>query len=207
MAPVNRHWVNCCFRFYDVSEGEVLIDGQNLQDVSQYSLRQAIGVVPQDTVLFNSTLLENVRYGRPGASDSDVKHAITLAHLDAFVSRLPKGYDTEVGERGLKLSGGEKQRVAIARTILKQPSILLFDEATSSLDSASEKAVLDAINEVSHGKSSLVVAHRLSTIVNADRILVLDDGKIVEQGNHKTLIAQNGRYAALWQMQQHKDDA
>ena len=194
------------FRFYDVSGGEILIDGQNLQDVSQYSLRQAIGVVPQDTVLFNSTLLENVRYGRPDASDEDVKQAITMAHLDDFVSRLPKGYDTEVGERGLKLSGGEKQRVAIARTILKQPSILLFDEATSSLDSASEKAVLDAINEVSQGKSSLVVAHRLSTIVNADRILVLDNGKIVEQGNHKALMTKNGRYAALWQMQQHKDD-
>jgi ATP-binding cassette subfamily B protein len=194
------------FRFYDVSGGEILIDGQNLQDVSQYSLRQAIGVVPQDTVLFNSTLLENVRYGRPEASDEDVKQAITMAHLDNFVSRLPKGYDTEVGERGLKLSGGEKQRVAIARTILKQPSILLFDEATSSLDSASEKAVLDAINEVSQGKSSLVVAHRLSTIVNADRILVLDNGKIVEQGNHKALMAKSGRYAALWQMQQHKDD-
>ncbi|MFY0640538.1 MAG: ABC transporter ATP-binding protein/permease [Bermanella sp.] len=195
------------FRFYDVSGGEILIDGQNLQDVSQYSLRQAIGVVPQDTVLFNSTLLENVRYGRPDASDEDVKQAITMAHLDDFVSRLPKGYDTEVGERGLKLSGGEKQRVAIARTILKQPSILLFDEATSSLDSASEKAVLDAINEVSQGKSSLVVAHRLSTIVNADRILVLDNGKIVEQGDHKALMAKSGRYAALWQMQQHKDDA
>lgn len=194
------------FRFYDVSQGDILIDGQNIQEVSQYSLRQAIGVVPQDTVLFNSTLLENVRYGRPDASDEDVKQAIKLAHLDEFVSRLPKGYDTEVGERGLKLSGGEKQRVAIARTILKQPSILLFDEATSSLDSASEKAVLDAIEEVSKGKSSLVVAHRLSTIVNADRILVLDNGKIVEQGNHKALMAQNGRYAALWQMQQHKDD-
>ncbi|MGR6874287.1 ATP-binding cassette domain-containing protein [Pseudomonas sp. HK3] len=195
------------FRFYDVSGGEILIDGQNVQEVSQYSLRKAIGVVPQDTVLFNSTLLENVRYGRPDATDDDVKHAIKLAHLEAFVQRLPNGYDTEVGERGLKLSGGEKQRVAIARTILKQPRILLFDEATSSLDSASEKAVLDAIDEVSQGKSSLVVAHRLSTIVNADRILVLDNGKIVEQGDHNVLMAQNGRYAALWQMQQHKGDA
>ncbi|NVK39538.1 MAG: ATP-binding cassette domain-containing protein, partial [Gammaproteobacteria bacterium] len=162
-------------------------------------------VVPQDTVLFISTLLENVRYGRPNASDDEVKHAIKLAHLEDFVARLPNGYDTEVGERGLKLSGGEKQRVAIARTILKQPSILLFDEATSSLDSASEKAVLDAINEVSQGKSSVVIAHRLSTVVNAHRILVLDKGKIIEQGNHKTLIAQQGRYADLWKMQQHDE--
>ncbi len=191
------------FRFYDATQGEILIDGQNIRDCSQKSLRQAIGVVPQDTVLFNSTLMENVRYGRPDASDDEVKHAIKLAHLEDFVSRLPKGYDTEVGERGLKLSGGEKQRVAIARTILKRPNILLFDEATSSLDSASEKAVLDAINEVSQGKSSVVIAHRLSTVVNAHRILVLAKGKIIEQGNHKTLMAQHGRYADLWNMQQH----
>ncbi|GAA6134251.1 ABC transporter ATP-binding protein/permease [Oceaniserpentilla sp. 4NH20-0058] len=191
------------FRFYDVANGEIRIDGQNIQQHTQQSLRNAIGVVPQDTVLFNTTLLENVRYGRPEACDEEVKQAIKLAHLETFVSRLEKGYDTEVGERGLKLSGGEKQRVAIARTILKQPNILLFDEATSSLDSYSEKAVLDAINEVSQGKSSVVIAHRLSTIVNADRILVLEQGKIVEQGNHLALMARKGRYAELWAMQQH----
>lgn len=190
------------FRFYDVTQGAIMIDGQNIRQVNQHSLRSAIGVVPQDAVLFNDTLLENVRYGRPDASDSEVEKAIELAHLSAFVESLPKRYATEVGERGLKLSGGEKQRVAIARTILKNPAILIFDEATSSLDSRSERAVLDAIEAVSKDKTTVVIAHRLSTIVNADRIVVLDNGKIVEQGTHNALLSKNGHYAQLWAMQQ-----
>jgi ATP-binding cassette subfamily B protein len=190
------------FRFYDVTEGAIFIDQQNIQQVSQDSLRSTIGVVPQDTVLFNTSLIENVRYGRPDASDDDVKLAIKLAHLKDFIESLPRGYNTQVGERGLKLSGGEKQRVAIARTILKNPSILVFDEATSSLDSVSEAAVMSAIEQISQGKSSIVIAHRLSTIVNADRILVMEYGKVVEQGNHHSLLKQNGRYAQLWTMQQ-----
>ena len=193
------------FRFYDVTSGEIKIDGKNIQNVSQESLRRNIGVVPQDTVLFNASLKENIRYGRPDATDDDIQQAIRLAHLTDFVSSLPKGLDTQVGERGLKLSGGEKQRVAIARTILKQPSILIFDEATSSLDSQSEKAVIEAIEEVSQGKSSVVIAHRLSTVVNADRILVLDKGKMVEQGTHKSLLERNGRYAQLWKLQQNEE--
>ena len=192
------------FRFYDVTAGEILIDQQNIKDLHQHSVRSAIGVVPQDTVLFNTSLIENVRYGRPDASDEDVKLAIKLAHLKAFIESLPKGYNTQVGERGLKLSGGEKQRVAIARTILKNPSILVFDEATSALDSLSEAAVMTAIEEISKGKSSIVIAHRLSTIVNADRILVMEHGNIVEQGNHQSLLKQNGHYAQLWAMQQNE---
>jgi len=190
------------FRFYDADQGRIEIDGQNIAAVSQHSVRSAIGVVPQDTVLFNASLLENVRYGRPDASDEEVKEAIRLAHLDRLVSQLPKGYDTEVGERGLKLSGGEKQRVAIARTVLKQPAILLFDEATSSLDSESEAAIIGAIKDISQGKSSVVIAHRLSTIVDADRIIVLENGECVEEGDHKTLMAAQGRYAQLWALQQ-----
>ena len=190
------------FRFYDVTQGDILIDGQSIKTITQHSLRQAIGVVPQDSVLFNDTLIENVRYGRPDASDEDVKLAIKMAHLQEFVESLPKGYDTQVGERGLKLSGGEKQRVAIARTILKRPAILVFDEATSSLDSRSERSVMEAIEEVSKGKTSIVIAHRLSTVVNSDRILVLEKGQIVEQGGHEQLIALGGQYAQLWAMQQ-----
>jgi ABC-type transport system involved in Fe-S cluster assembly fused permease/ATPase subunit len=192
------------FRFYDTTQGSIEIDGQDISKVSQLSLRNNIGVVPQDTVLFNNSLIENIRYGCPDASDEEVAQAVSQAHLDDFIKQLPKGFETQVGERGLKLSGGEKQRVAIARTLLKKPSILIFDEATSSLDSQSEKAVLAAIDEVSEGKSSVVIAHRLSTIVNADRILVLEQGKVVEQGDHKSLMALGGRYADLWQMQQHK---
>lgn len=195
------------FRFYDVDDGAILIDGQDIRTTTQHSLRQAVGVVPQDTVLFNTSILENVRYGRPDANDEEVKNAIRMAHLNEFIAQLPKGYETEVGERGLKLSGGEKQRVAIARTILKSPSILLFDEATSSLDSESEKAIMAAINEISVGKSSVVIAHRLSTVVNADRIIVLEQGKMVEAGSHKSLLAAKGRYSQLWQMQQEGNHA
>tara|TARA_R110001592_G_scaffold238227_2_gene497773 strand:+ start:71075 stop:72862 length:1788 start_codon:yes stop_codon:yes gene_type:complete len=190
------------FRFYDVTQGDILIDGQSIKAITQHSLRQAIGVVPQDSVLFNDTLIENVRYGRPDASDEDVKRAIQMAHLQEFVDSLPKAYETQVGERGLKLSGGEKQRVAIARTILKQPAILVFDEATSSLDSRSERSVMNAIEAVSKGKTSIVIAHRLSTVVNSDRILVLEKGQIVEQGSHDRLLALGGHYAQLWAMQQ-----
>ncbi|WP_020683048.1 ABCB family ABC transporter ATP-binding protein/permease [Marinobacterium rhizophilum] len=194
--------VKLLFRFYDVDAGAVLIDGQDIRSVSQESLRRAIGIVPQDTVLFNASIYENIRYGRIDASDADVEEAIRLAHLDDFIARLPDGHDTLVGERGLKLSGGEKQRVAIARTILKRPPILVFDEATSSLDSRSERSILQAIREVSRGQTSLVIAHRLSTIVDADHILVMQEGRIVEQGNHQALLDKGGSYAHLWRIQQ-----
>ena len=193
--------VKLLFRFYDVDAGTVFIDGQDIRQVTQSSLRQAIGIVPQDTVLFNASIFDNIRYGRINATDDEVLEAISLAHLADFISRLPEGADTLVGERGLKLSGGEKQRVAIARTILKRPAILVFDEATSSLDSRSEQSILQAIAEVSRGQTSLVIAHRLSTIVDADHILVMDHGHIVEQGSHETLLAQQGRYAQLWHIQ------
>jgi len=193
--------VKLLFRFYDPTQGRITIDGQDIRMVSQESLRGAIGIVPQDTVLFNSSIFDNIRYGKPEASDEDVHNAIRMAHLETFIKQLPDGVNTMVGERGLKLSGGEKQRVAIARTILKRPPILLFDEATSSLDSKSERSILAALREIAEGHTSLVIAHRLSTVVDADRIVVLDQGTIVEQGNHEQLLALDGRYADLWSSQ------
>ena len=190
------------FRFYDVVEGEILIDGQAIKNVTQHSLRAHIGIVPQDTVLFNDTLFSNVHYGNPEATEAEVYKAIELAHLAHFVASLPDGVETMVGERGLKLSGGEKQRVAIARTILKNPAVLVFDEATSSLDSHSEQAILTAIKEVSEQRTSLVIAHRLSTIIDADNIIVMQQGKIIEQGDHKSLLDLNGHYKNMWQLQQ-----
>ena len=189
------------FRFYDVNGGGVEIDGQDVRSVTQESLRQAIGIVPQDTVLFNDTIYYNIAYGRPGASAADVEAAAKLAAIHDFVMSLPKGYDTRVGERGLKLSGGEKQRVAIARTILKQPSILLFDEATSALDSHTEKEIQAALQQVSANRTTLVIAHRLSTVIHADEIIVLEAGRIVERGRHGDLLAKNGKYAAMWARQ------
>ena len=195
------------FRFYDIDGGAVTIDGQDIRDVTQTSLRAAIGVVPQDTVLFNDTILYNIRYGRPDASDEDVYAAARLAQIDTFIATLPQGYATMVGERGLKLSGGEKQRVAIARTILKGPPILMLDEATSALDSHTEKEIQDALDRVAADRTTLVIAHRLSTIVHADAILVLDKGRLVEQGSHAELIAKGGLYASLWSRQRQAERA
>ena len=189
------------FRFYDVTGGRILIDGQDIRDVTQASLRAAIGMVPQDTVLFNDTIRYNIRYGRWDASDAEVEEAARQAQIDGFIAQTPKGYDTEVGERGLKLSGGEKQRVAIARTILKGPPILLLDEATSALDSHTERDIQDELDRVAENRTTLVIAHRLSTIVGADEILVLDSGTIVERGTHQELLAQNGLYASMWNRQ------
>ncbi|NLD56381.1 MAG: ABC transporter ATP-binding protein/permease [Burkholderiaceae bacterium] len=195
------------FRFYDVSGGAITIDGQDIRDVTQDSLRGAIGIVPQDTVLFNDTIRYNIAYGRPDASDEEVAAAARAAQLDGLIQRLPAGWDTPVGERGLKLSGGEKQRVAIARMLLKDPPILLLDEATSSLDSKNEQAIQEALARVAANRSTLVIAHRLSTIVDADRIVVLDEGRIVESGRHEELIALGGRYAQLWEMQGREAEA
>jgi ATP-binding cassette, subfamily B, heavy metal transporter len=189
------------FRFYDVTGGRILIDGQDIRGVTQASLRAAIGMVPQDTVLFNDTIRYNIRYGRWDASDAEVEEAARQAQIDGFIRRAPKGYETEVGERGLKLSGGEKQRVAIARTILKAPPILLLDEATSALDSHTEKDIQDELDRVSENRTTLVIAHRLSTIVNADEILVLDRGAIIERGTHRKLLALGGLYAGMWNRQ------
>ena len=190
------------FRFYDVDGGRVLVDGQDVREVTQQSLRQAIGIVPQDTVLFNDTVEYNIAYGRTGASRAEVETVARAAHIHAFITSTPKGYDTMVGERGLKLSGGEKQRVAIARTLLKDPPLMIFDEATSALDSANERAIQAELQSAARNKTALVIAHRLSTVVDAHQILVMDKGRIVERGNHAELLAMDGRYAQMWQLQQ-----
>ena len=190
------------FRFHDIDRGAVRIDGQDIRDVAQASLRAAIGVVPQDTVLFNDTIYYNIAYGRPGASPAEVEEAARLARIHDFIMSLPDGYQSRVGERGLKLSGGEKQRVAIARTILKRPRILVFDEATSALDSHTEKEIQASLREVATDRTTLVIAHRLSTVVDADDIVVLDEGRVAEHGRHDELLALGGRYAAMWERQQ-----
>ena len=195
------------FRFYDVSDGAVEIDGQDLRNLTQDSLRRALGIVPQDTVLFNDSIYYNIAYGRPGASEAQVFEAARLAKIHDFVMGLPDGYDTKVGERGLKLSGGEKQRVAIARTILKEPNILVFDEATSALDTKTEQEIQKSLLEVSKERTTLIIAHRLSTVVSADEILVLDKGRIAERGTHGGLLAKGRLYAEMWARQQRAPEA
>ncbi len=190
------------YRFYDVAAGHIRIDGYDLRDVTQASLRAAIAIVPQDTVLFNDTIFYNIRYGRPDASREEVEAVARAAHIHDFILRLPDGYQTEVGERGLKLSGGEKQRVAIARALLKNPAVLIFDEATSALDSQSEKAIQAELDRIQVGRTTLVIAHRLSTVMDADQILVMDAGRIVERGSHAELLAADGLYARMWRLQQ-----
>ena len=195
------------FRFYDVNAGAIRIDGQDIRQVTQASLRESIGIVPQDTVLFNDTIEYNIAYGRAGAERAAVEQAARSAHIHDFISSTPKGYATLVGERGLKLSGGEKQRVAIARTLLKDPPILIFDEATSALDSANERAIQAELKGVARNKTTLVIAHRLSTVVDAHQILVMDQGRIIERGSHAELLAQDGRYAQMWRLQQSRAEA
>ena len=195
------------YRFYDVADGRITIDGQDLRALTQSSVRAAIGIVPQDTVLFNDTLYYNIQYGRPEADREEVEAAARAAHIHDFILRLPDGYATEVGERGLKLSGGEKQRVAIARALLKNPAILIFDEATSALDSKSEKAIQAELDRIQIGRTTLVIAHRLSTVMDADRILVMEAGSIVETGRHEELLASNGLYAQMWLLQQREAEA
>jgi len=194
------------FRFYDVQAGKILIDDQNIQLVQQTSLRKAIGIVPQDTVLFNDTIAYNIAYGRPDASIAEVRDAARAAQIDSLIERLPDGFKTQVGERGLKLSGGEKQRVAIARTLLKQPAMLLFDEATSALDSKTERALQEEMLGLARNRTTLIIAHRLSTIVHADQILVMDQGRIIERGTHLELVEFNGKYAEMWQMQERSEN-
>lgn len=195
------------FRFYDVQSGSVTIDGQDVRDVTQESLRKVIGMVPQDTVLFNDTIAYNIRYGRTDASDQDVEKAAEMAQISGFIKHLPEGYQAMVGERGLKLSGGEKQRVAIARTILKAPPILILDEATSALDTATEQEIQSALDIVSRGRTTLVIAHRLSTVIGADEIIVLKEGLIAERGTHRALLKQDGLYASMWNRQREADEA
>jgi ATP-binding cassette, subfamily B, heavy metal transporter len=195
------------YRFYDVSRGEIAVSGMDIREVKQTSVRAAIGIVPQDTVLFNDTILYNIRYGRPDASDAEVFEAARAAHIHEFIESLPKKYETPVGERGLKLSGGEKQRVAIARALLKNPRILIFDEATSALDSRSEKAIQSELERISEGRTTLVIAHRLSTVMGADQILVLSGGRIVERGTHAQLLEAQGEYARMWALQQEENQA
>ena len=195
------------YRFYDVGSGRITIDGQDIREVTQASVRAAIGVVPQDTVLFNDTIYYNIAYGRPGATRAEVENAARVAHIADFIARLPNGWETTVGERGLKLSGGEKQRVSIARTLLKGPPVLVFDEATSALDSKTEKAIQAELFEIAQNHTTLVIAHRLSTIVDADQILVMDQGRIVERGTFRELLSANGRFAEMWRLQQEQASA
>jgi ATP-binding cassette subfamily B protein len=195
------------YRFYDVSSGSISINGNDIREAKQRSVRAAIGIVPQDTVLFNDSILYNIRYGRPDASDAEVVEAARAAHIHDFIETLPAGYATAVGERGLKLSGGEKQRVAIARALLKNPRILIFDEATSALDSRAEKAIQGELERISKGRTTLVIAHRLSTVMDADQILVLSHGRIAERGTHAQLLEAQGEYARMWALQQQADEA
>jgi ATP-binding cassette subfamily B protein len=195
------------FRLYDISGGKISIDGQDIREVTQASLRASIGMVPQDTVLFNDTIRYNIRYGRWDADDAEVEEAARLAQIDHFIRMAPMGYETQVGERGLKLSGGEKQRVAIARTVLKAPPILVLDEATSALDTHTEHEIQGALDRVAKNRTSLVIAHRLSTIVGADEIIVLDQGRIAERGTHARLLAEGGLYASMWNRQREAEAA
>jgi len=188
-------------RFYDPTEGRILFDGKDIRDFNVHSLRRQIGIVMQDNILFSGTIADNIRYGRPGASDAEMKEAAEAAHADEFISKLTHGYETWLGEKGVQLSGGQRQRIAIARVVLKDPRILILDEATSALDTESERLVQDALEKLMTRRTSIVIAHRLSTIVKADRILVLDQGRVVEQGNHRELLAQEGLYHRLHNMQ------